>query len=38
MAFLEPAEFGHGDFIMMEDITEDAFMSNLKLRFSKVSG
>eukprot|EP00117_Sycon_ciliatum_P028985 scpid88009/ scgid23182/ Unconventional myosin-Id len=35
MAVLEAAEFGHSDFIMMEDLTENAFIENLKLRFSK---
>lgn len=28
----EGAEFGKGDFVLLDNITEDAFMENLKLR------
>jgi myosin-1 len=35
MAFLESAEFGVGDFILLEQVTEEAFLANLKLRFQK---
>ena len=35
MALSEPAEFGHPDFILLEEITEAAFMANLKLRYEK---
>lgn len=36
MAFLESPEFGVGDFILLDKVTEDAFLANLKLRFQKV--
>ena len=35
MALSEPAEFGHPDFILLDDITEEAFLENLKLRYEK---
>lgn len=35
MALSEPAEFGHPDFILLDEITEDAFLANLKLRYEK---
>ncbi|XP_071812059.1 unconventional myosin-Id-like isoform X2 [Apostichopus japonicus] len=31
----EGAEFGKGDFVLLDDINEDAFMGNLKLRFER---
>lgn len=31
----EGAEFGKGDFVLLDEISEDAFMHNLKLRFGK---
>ena len=35
MALSESAEFGHPDFILLDEITEDAFLANLKLRYEK---
>lgn len=35
MALSEPAEFGHPDFILLDEVTEAAFMANLKLRYEK---
>ena len=35
MALSEPAEFGHPDFILLDEVTEAAFMANLKLRYQK---
>ena len=35
MALSEPAEFGLPDFILLSDITEEAFLKNLQLRFEK---
>ena len=35
MALSEPAEFGHPDFILLDEITEEAFLANLKLRYEK---
>ena len=28
----EGAEFGKGDFVLLDEVTEDAFMANLRLR------
>lgn len=35
MAEQESLEYGKGDFVLMDEITKDAFMKNLKLRFQK---
>jgi len=35
MAFFEGEEFGKGDFVLLDQITMDEFMSNLQLRFEK---
>ena len=35
MALSEPAEFGLPDFILLSDITEEALLQNLQLRFEK---
>ncbi|XP_041478536.1 LOW QUALITY PROTEIN: unconventional myosin-Id-like [Lytechinus variegatus] len=35
MAHQESAQFGKGDFVLLDEITEDAFMANLKMRFQK---
>eukprot|EP00111_Clytia_hemisphaerica_P022209 TCONS_00065260-protein len=35
MAFFEGSEYGKGDFVLLDQITMDEFMSNLKLRFEK---
>ena len=35
MALSEPVEFGHPDFILLDEVTEDAFMANLKQRYEK---
>ena len=35
MALSEPAEFGHPDFILLDEVSEAAFMVNLKLRYEK---
>jgi hypothetical protein len=35
MSAFEGAQYGVGDFVLLENITTDAFMSNLKLRFEK---
>ena len=35
MAEQESLEYGKGDFVLMDEITKEAFMKNLKLRFQK---
>ena len=35
MALSEPAEYGHPDFILLDEVSENAFMTNLKLRYEK---
>lgn len=35
MAEQESLEYGKGDFVLLDEITENAFMANLKLRFQK---
>ncbi|PFX19371.1 unconventional myosin-Id-like isoform X2 [Stylophora pistillata] len=35
MAEQESLEYGKGDFVLLDEITKDAFMGNLKLRFHK---
>lgn len=35
MALSEPAEFGLPDFILVDEVSEDAFMANLKRRYEK---
>ena len=35
MAFFEGSEYGKGDFVLLDQITMDEFMSNLKLRFEQ---
>ncbi|CAH3126805.1 unnamed protein product [Pocillopora meandrina] len=35
MAEQESLEYGKGDFVLLDEITETAFMANLKLRFQK---
>lgn len=35
MAEQESLEYGKGDFVLLDEITKDAFMKNLKLRFQK---
>jgi myosin I len=35
MASLEGAEYGVSDFVLLDDVTIDKFMVNLKLRFNK---
>ena len=35
MALSEPVEFGHPDFILLDEVKEDTFMANLKLRYEK---
>lgn len=35
MAEQESLEYGKGDFVLLDEITKDAFMENLKLRFQK---
>lgn len=32
MAHQESAQFGKGDFVLLDEISEDAFMANLKMR------
>ncbi len=34
-SFLGTAEFGKPDFVLLEDVREDHFMANLRLRFKK---
>lgn len=31
----DPAVFGHPDFILLDNITKEAFMANLKKRYEK---
>lgn len=33
MAHQESAQFGKGDFVLLDEISEDAFMANLKMRW-----
>ena len=35
MANFSSVEFGKADFVLLEEITKDAFMDNLRLRFKK---
>ena len=35
MANFSTEEYGKADFVLLDDLTTDAFMSNLKLRFGK---
>lgn len=35
MALSEPAEYGQPDFILVDEISEEAFLANLKLRYEK---
>ena len=35
MAHFEGLEFGKGDFVLLDDISMDEFMKNLKLRYEK---
>ena len=35
MANFSTDEFGKADFVLLDDLTIEAFMSNLKLRFGK---
>jgi len=31
-ALIETQEFGKGDFVLLDELTQEAFMANLKLR------
>ncbi len=35
MALSEPAEYGQPDFILVDEISEESFLANLKLRYEK---
>ena len=35
MATFSSLEYGKADFVLLDELTEDAFMQNLKLRFQK---
>ena len=35
MATFSSAEYGKADFVLLDQLTEEAFMQNLKLRFQK---
>ena len=35
MTFFEGSEYGKGDFVLLDQITMDEFMSNLRLRFEQ---
>ena len=35
MATFSSEEFGKADFVLLDDLTEEAFMANLKLRYQK---
>lgn len=35
MAEQESLKYGKGDFVLLDEVTKDAFMKNLKLRFEK---
>ena len=35
MAYFEGAEFGKGDFVLLDQVSMEQFMSNLKLRFER---
>lgn len=35
MATFSSPEYGKADFVLLDEITEDQFMQNLKLRFQK---
>lgn len=35
MATFSSQEYGKADFVLLDELTEDAFMQNLKLRFQK---
>ena len=35
MATFSSSEFGKADFVLLDDVSTDQFMSNLKLRFQK---
>lgn len=35
MTFFEGSEYGKGDFVLLDQITMDEFMSNLRLRFKE---